>query len=90
MLKGGLASGEIDRETVLTLTEPGGTPETAKRVTVLEPVLTMYSIAVELSDWTGWTENWLPFGPNETKSRFDAPDTISLLLMTQYCAPLAP
>jgi len=79
-------------ETVLTVTEPGGTPVMENSMTLLEqqePVLTMYWVVVELRDWTGCTENKLPFGPKETRSRLDAPETISLLLMIQYWAPLA-
>ena len=46
--------GEIERDTMLTATVPGGTPVMEKISTLLtldpEPVLTMNSVAVELRE----------------------------------------
>ena len=87
---GGVLIGETDNDTTFTDTAPGGTPVSEKSWATLvppKPVLTMYSVVVELRDWTGWTEARLLLGPNEARSMLDAPASISLLLRTQYCAP---
>ena len=82
---------EVERDTMLTATVPGGTPVMEKISTLLafdpEPVLTMNSVVVELKECAGCTENRVLFGPNEARSIFAAPATISLLLRTQNCAP---
>lgn len=51
------------------------------------PTVTMYSVVVELRDWTGCTENKLGFGPKVAKSTLEAPEVISDLLSTQNWAP---
>ena len=54
---GGRVIGEIERDTMLTATVPGGTPVIEKISTLFtfdpEPVLTMNSVAVDPREWTG-------------------------------------
>ncbi len=51
------------------------------------PTLTMYSVAVELSDCTGCTDSWLEKAPKLAKSTLVNPASISALLRAQYWSP---
>src|SRR5438552_10517360 len=76
-------------------TVPGGVPVIENSTTLLPlvafptPLLTMYSVVVELRDWTGCTEAWVAKGPKDTRSNGEDPTTISFLLITQYWAPIS-